>query len=54
MPKSCACEEKQSNCNKEQTSNNFKLVRSSKIMVQLEIEHDVWQPRFGQPLKADP
>ena len=30
-------------------SNNCKFVRCSRIIVQLKMEHDVWQPIFDQP-----
>ena len=45
MQKNHACEEKSSKCTNELTlSNNNKLVRFSRIIVQLKIKHDVWQP----------
>ena len=31
-------------------SENCKFVRLSRIIVQLKMEHDVWQPIFDQPL----
>ena len=47
MQKNHACEEKRSKCSKEQTlSNNRKFARSSRIIVQLKMEHDVSQPVF--------
>ena len=51
MQKNHACEEKQSKSTKELTlSSNCKFVRSSRIIVQLKMEHDIWQPIFDQPL----
>ena len=51
MLKDHAYEEKQPKCAKELSlSNNYKLVSSSRIIVQLKMKHDVWQPIFDQPL----
>ena len=30
--------------------NNCKLVRSNRIIVQIKMKHDAWQPIFNQPL----
>ena len=50
MQKSHACEEKESKCIKELTLfNDCKFVRSSRIVVEIKIKHDVWQPSFDQP-----
>ena len=34
-------------------SDNCKFVRSSKIIVQLKIEHDLFQPAFDQSLQTN-
>ena len=47
MPKNHACEKKYPKCTKELTlSNNCKLVRSGRIIAQLKMERDAWQPIF--------
>ena len=45
------CEEKRSKCSTEQTLlNNRKFVWSNKMIVQVKMEHEVWQPSFDQTL----
>ena len=51
MPKSHACEEKHTKSTKELTfSNNSKLFKSSRIIVQQKMKHDAWHAIIDQPL----
>ena len=54
MQKNYGCEEKLSKCTKELTLfNTCKLVSSSRIIDQLKMKHDVWQPSFDQPFESN-
>ena len=54
MQKNHACEEKKSKCTEELTlSSNCKFVSSSRIIVQLKMKDDVWQPIFDRPYKLN-
>ena len=54
MQKNHICEEKQSKCAKEQPlSNNCKFVMSSRVIVELKMKYDVWQPFFDKPLQTN-
>ena len=50
MPNNHASEKKQSKCTKKWAfSKIYKFLSANRKIVQLNMEHDVWQPIFDQP-----